>query len=544
MVDWQKHKAHREAVMQAHGQYVGIFDKNWEPVLDVEDWLEAEWGGIFADVGNMSMTLPGEISPGVVNPVVDYLLRNDLRNLDKGGSLDALIHGAVHVVVERPNLKRRCYRILEINPRGGDPQGNPAEVELSGVDSMEHLKHLPLWADPSNRSKVVQLQWEDRQDGSAEKVSRKLIGRNLIGYQQPSLLDNMFAWTGSYTSPSQWRRFTPSMHPVICSPVMSGNRSEWCVVSARWDNAWDLLKATWAAAGVQPLAWLWLPGDPQPFPSYTTLSLPTTIIDFAPRATVTGAAGIVGQAFRQLRRTISSDDFITSTTEFADVDARNSDGRRPWVVYTLLDALDVNLRKSTDHRWVVGGKSPDMVNKAANIGIKTAFAAAIAAVPGLGPPIAEALKGGAELLAEMSADRLFVLNEYVDKNRQFHYGRSRFTAISKTGEANTVESLQKAWQAKQETEGGISAEFSIDSPDPYLPGRDFDLGDTIGVTAWGVVWAAYVSGLTWTSKPGQEVGWQLRIGDYASLASPGELYQANKENIRAVIGRLAVTKGG
>ena len=506
--------------------------------------MEAEWGGIFADVGNMSMTLPGEIAPGVANPVVDYLLRDDLRNLDKGGSLDALIHGAVHVVVERPGLKRRCYRILEINPRGGDPQGNPAEVELTGVDSMEHLKHLPLWADPSNRSKVVQLQWEDRQDGSAEKVSRKLIGRNLIGYQQPSLLDSMFSWTAGYTSPRQWRGFNPSMHPVICSPVMSGNRSEWCVVSARWDNAWDLLKATWAAAGVQPLAWLWLPGDPQPFPAYTTLSLPTTIIDFAPRATVTGAAGIVGQAFRQLKRTISSDDFITSATEFADVDVRNSDGRSPWVVYTLMDALDVNLRKSTVHRWLVGGKSPDMVNKAANIGIKTAFAAAIAAVPGIGPPIAESLKGGAELLAEMSADRLFVLNEYVDKNRQFHYGRSRFTAISKTGEANTVESLQKAWQAKQETEGGISAEFSIDSPDPYLPGRDFDLGDTIGATAWGVVWAAYVSGLTWTSKPGSQVGWTIRIGDYSSLASPGELYQANKENVRAVLGRLAVTKGG
>ena len=544
MVNWQQHKAHREAVMQAHGQYVGLYDKNWEPVLDIEDWLEAEWGGIFADVGNMSMTLPGEVSPGVVNPVVDYLLRNDLRNLDKGGSLDALIHGAVHVVVERPGLKRRCYRILEINPRGGDPQGNPAEVELTGVDSMEHLKHLPLWADPSNRSKVVQLQWEDRQDGSAEKVSRKLIGRNLIGYQQPSLLDSMFSWTAGYTAPAQWRGFNPSMHPVICSPVMSGNKSEWCVVSARWDNAWDLLKATWAAAGVQPLAWLWLPGDPQPFPAYTTLSLPTTIIDFAPRATITGAAGIVGQAFRHLKRTISSDDFITSTTEFADVDIRNSDGRRPWVVYTLMDAPDVTLRKSTDHRWLVGGKSPDMVNKAANIGIKTAFAAAVAAIPWIGAPIAEVIKGGGELLAELSADRLFVLNEYVDKNRQFHYGRSRFTAISKTGEANTVESLQKAWQAKQETEGGISAEFSIDSPDPYLPGRDFDLGDTIGITAWGVVWAAYVSGLTWTSKPGNEVGWQLRIGDYSSLASPGELYQANKENVRAVIGRLAVTKGG
>lgn len=544
MVDWQLHKAHREAVMQIHGQYVGLYDKNWEPVLDIEDWVDAEWGGTFADVGNMSMTIPGEISPGVVNPVVDYLLRDDLRRLDEGGRLDALIHGAVHVVVERPGLRRRCYRILEISPRGGDPEGNPAEVELAGVDSMEHLKHLPLWADPSNRSKVVQAQWEDRQDGSAEKVSRKLIGRNLIGYQQPSLLASMFSWTDKYTTPAQWRGFNPSMHSVICSPVMSGNHSEWCVVSARWDNAWDLLKATWAAAGVQPFAWLWLPGDPQPFPEYTTLSLPTTIIDFAPRATVTGAAGIVGQAFRQLKRTISSDDFITSTTEFADVDVRTSDGRKPWVVYTLMDAPSVKVRKSTDHRFLVGGKSPDMVNKVVNIGIKSAIAAAVSAVPVIGGPAAEAIKGGGELVAEMSADRLFVLNEYVDRNRQFHYGRSRFTAISKPGEANTVDSLQKAWQAKQETEGGISAEFSIDSPDPYLPGRDFDLGDTIGITAWGVVWAAHVSGLTWTSKPGNEVGWQLRIGDYASLASPGELYQANKENIRAVIGRLAVTKGG
>lgn len=530
--------------MRAHGQYVGLYDKNWEPVLDIEDWGDAEWGGTFADVGSMKMTLPGEVSPGVVNPVVDYLLRDDLRRLDEGGRLDALIHGAVHVVVERPGLRRRCYRILEISPHGGDPEGNPAEVELAGVDSMEHLKHLPLWADPSNRSKVVQAQWEDRQDGSAEKVSRKLIGRNLIGYQQPSLMASMFSWTDKYTTPAQWRGFNPSMHPVVCSPVMSGNRSEWCVVSARWDNAWDLLKATWAAAGVQPFAWLWLPGDEQPFPSYTTLSLPTTIIDFAPRATVTGAAGIVGQAFRQLKRTISSDDFITSTTEFADVDVRTSDGRKPWVVYTLMDAPSVQVRKSTDHRFLVGGKSPDMVNKVVNIGIKSAVAAAVSAVPVIGGPAAEAIKGGGELVAEMSADRLFVLNEYVDRNRQFHYGRSRFTAVSKPGEANTVDSLQKAWQAKQETEGGISAEFSIDSPDPYLPGRDFDLGDTIGVTAWGVVWAAYVSGLTWTSKPGNEVGWQLRIGDYASLASPGELYQANKENIRAVIGRLAVTKGG
>lgn len=543
MVDWAQHRAHREAVKSEHGQWVGLLDKNWEPIMDIEDWEEAEWGAVFADVGNMTMTLPGEIAPGVENPVVDYLLRNSLRTLDQTRRLDSLIHESFHVAVERPGLRRRCYKILDLEPKGGDAN-TPATLTISGVDSIEHLKHLPLWADPSNRSKVVQLQWEDRQDGTAEKVSRKLIGRNLIGYQQPSILGTTFGWTNSYTDPAQWKKFNPTMHPIICSPVMSGNKSEWCLVSARWDNAWDLMKATWQAAGLLPIAWLWLPGDEQPFPEYATLSLPTTIIDFSPRATTSGAAGLIGQGFRQLKRTISSDDYISSVTEFADVEVRNVDGRKPWVVYTLLEGPTLKIRKSTDSRFLVGGKSPDIVNKLTKTGIKAFGAALVAGIPGIGPSIAEAIKGGTELAAEMSADRLFVLNEFEDQNRAAWHGRSKFTSLSKTGEANSVESLQKAWQAKSETEGSVTADFSIDGIDPYLPGRDFDLGDTIGVTAWGVVWAAYVSGLTWTSKPGETVGWSVRIGDYDSLASPGELYQKNKENVRAVIGRLAVSRAG
>ena len=540
MVSWEQHKAHREAVADAHGQWVGLVDKDWVPIMDVEDWLSAEWPSVFAETGSMKMVLPGELDGGVRNPVVDYLLTNDLGNLDDVPTLDALLHSAVHIVVERPGLDRRCYRILEIVPEGG--QDNPATVTITGVDLIEHLKHLPLWANPSNRSKVVQAQWQDTQDGPAEKVSRKLIGRNLIGYFQPSMLRDSRWMTDGYSKTERWSALQPNMHPIICSPIESGNDSEWCEISARWDNAWDLVKGTWDAAGILPIARLWWPGDAQPFPQHTKLQLPTVVIDFSPRATVTGAAGFVGQGLRHLRRKISSDDAITSVVDFTDVGLRQRDGRAPWVVYTLPEGPEVTIRKSTDHRFLVGGKAPDMVNKAVKIGVKSAVAALVAAVPGIGPPTAELIKGGGELAAELTADRLLNLNEYIDRNRQAHYGRSAYVSLAKPGEANSVESLQKAWGAKTETEGGVSIQFTLDSPDPYLPGRDFDLGDTIGVTAWGVVYAAYVSELTWTSEPGTPVGWEISLGNLAALANPEELFAQNLAQVRAVIARLNLTR--
>ena len=547
MVSWDEHKAHREKVMALHGQWVGLVDRDWVPVMDVEDWISAEWPSVFAETGSMSMVLPGELDGGVRNPVVDYLLTNDLEHLANGASLDALLHSAVHIVVERPGLDRRCYRILEIVPEGGDD--NPATVTITGVDLIEHLKHLPLWADPSNRSKVVQAQWQDTQDGNAEKVSRKLIGRNLIGYFQPSMLHQAFdqalgafTMTKDYSDPKRWEKMVPNMHPIICSPIESGNPSEWCEISARWDNAWDLCKGTWDAAGILPIARLWWPGDDQPFPNHTMLQLPTVVIDFSPRATVTGAAGFIGQGMRHIKRTISSDDYITSSVEFSDVGLRQRDGRDPWVVYTLPEGPQVTIRKSMDHRFLVGGKAPDLVNKTAKVAVKSGIAALIAAVPGIGPPTAEAIKGGGELAAELTADRLLNLNEHVDKNRQAHYGRSAFVSLAKPGEANSMESLQKAWGAKTETQGGVSIQFELDNPAPYLPGRDFDLGDTIGMTAWGVVYAAYVSELTWTSEPGRPVGWKIALGDLAALRNPEELFATNLEQVRAVIGRLNLSR--
>ncbi len=120
-----------------------------------------------------------------------------------------------------------------------------------------------------------------------------------------------------------------------------------------------------------------------------------------------------------------------------------------------------------------------------------------------------------------------------------YHGRSGYLSVAKTGQANSFEAIQKAWQAKTETAGSLSVEFMIEDPGPYLPGRDFDLGDVVGVRCWGVIWAAYVSELTWTSEPGRPVGWKVTLGNFSALMDPEALLAVNAGTVRAIIGRLA-----
>jgi len=548
-VDWAAHRMHRQQVIQAEGQYVCLLDRNWEPVMDIGDWISADWGGEFENTGSMTMVFSGFLNAPngevVGNPVTEFLISAGVEDFSDASSLNELFHSAFHVMVERPagdRVARRVYRILGIEPEGGRIW--PNKVTVTGVDMVEHLKHLPLWADPSNRGKVIQLQFSDIQSGSVEEVSRKLVGRNLIGYQQPSMLSQAFdgklgSWsmTDDYTNPDRWKVCEPDLHSVICAPVSSGMKSEFCVVEARWDNAWDLLKASWEAGGVMPIVTLWLPGDPQPFPEHTTLRLPTAIIDFKPRATVSGAVAIIGQAWNSLMRKIA-DDGISSAIDFASQEIPGMDGRKPWVVYDFEDAPKVSIRKSFDHTVLVGSKSSKTVNTLIQSGLKAAFAAIVAGIPGLGPAASELIKGGGDAIAKLSADRFLNLNEYTDEQRKKYHGRSGYISVMKAGQANTMESLQKAWQAKEETNGGLSVEFKVDSVEPYVPHRDFEIGDTIGFTAWGQVWAAYVSAITWSSSPDEPVGFDVKLGDINALKDVDALMHDSIESIRSAFSRL------
>ena len=120
-------------------------------------------------------------------------------------------------------------------------------------------------------------------------------------------------------------------------------------------------------------------------------------------------------------------------------------------------------------------------------------------------------------------------------------GRSGYLAVAKQGEANSLDAIQKAWQAKTETNGGLTIEFSLDDGYPYMPGRDFQIGDTVGIGAWGEVWAAYVSSIEWTSSPGEPVGFSVVVGDIRQVQDPEALFASNMETIKGRLSRLTAT---
>ena len=92
MVNWDAHKAHRTAVMKSRWQWVGILDRNWEPIMTIEDWESATWESVFGDTGSMQMEFLGHLPDGSRNPVVETLLMADLTELDNPASMEQLFH--------------------------------------------------------------------------------------------------------------------------------------------------------------------------------------------------------------------------------------------------------------------------------------------------------------------------------------------------------------------------------------------------------------------------------------------------------------------
>ena len=58
-----------------------------------------------------------------------------------------------------------------------------------------------------------------------------------------------------------------------------------------------------------------------------------------------------------------------------------------------------------------------------------------------------------------------------------------------------------------------------------------------------MLFRSYVSELTWTSEPGEPVGWTISLGDYSKIADLDALLARNAESVRGVVGRLSTFVG-
>ncbi len=504
--DWASWRAARDTEHAAGRRTVWLLDNQMEPVCSLSGFLEGTYGDSCNAPGSLSIKLPGD------HPAVSDLLMIDQAT---AGNPRALLDQWFWIVVETPNY-RVAYRLTEVElvqEEGAD------SVTVLGEGLWEHLNHLPLWASPS-LPLVAQLKYADVQAGDSLRVLKSYLHRNLAREFQPSMLGSWDMW-----STSTWSRMSPGSWPLIVNPVHESTTTEWTVLDSRFNTAGEMFKATLDAAGLLLTVDLWLPGDPQPFPQHATLSTPTIVMDVKPRAFDTSSTGRLGDVIRGIRATIAGD----QTTKALVLDDSWFTGQNPsaWCVWSADHMKGVThrlvVKKSTDSRVIVGGRSPQIVNSLIAAGSAALWQGIGAGIGAFFPPLAPfAAAAGAfigHMQGELLKDKLFAWAEYPAFTRGTAHGPYRYRGIVKPGDGFSLSSLQQGFTALQETQGSVSTEFTVGDGAPYVLGRDFRVGDQAAVVSLGIIFATYVQSWTVTVKRGGD-DVSLGLGDPRLRESP------------------------
>ncbi|AIT60168.1 hypothetical protein [Corynebacterium doosanense] len=504
--DWTSWRSARDAEHAAGQRTVWLFDNQMVPVCSLSGFLEGSYGDACNAAGALNIKLPGN------HPAVPEILMIDQATT---GNPKALLDQWFWIVVETPSY-RVTYRLAEIELLQEDGADS---VAVLGEGLWEHLHHMPLWASPS-LPLAAQLKYADVQAGDSLRVLKSYLHRNLAREFQPLMLAAWDLW-----SPLTWSGINPSSWPLMVSPIHESTTTEWTVLDSRFNSAGEMFSATLDAAGLLLTIELWLPGDEQPFPSHATLSTPTMILDIKPRAFDTSSTGRIGDVIRGIRATITGD----QTTKALVLDDSWFTGQNPnaWCVWSADHMKGIThrlvVKKSTDSRVIVGGRSPQIVNSliaAASSAMWQGIGAGIgAAFPPLAPFAAAAGAFIGHMQGELLKDKLFAWIQYPAYARGQAHGPYRYRGIVKPGDGFSLSSLQQGFTALQETQGSVSTEFTVGDGQPYVLGRDFRTGDQAAVISLGIIFATYVESWTVTvHRGGDDVA--LGMGDPRLRESP------------------------
>lgn len=533
MFDWNRWRNDIALSAKAFGRSIWLIGRDGIPYCELRGWINHDFGDSAIDVAE------GRVTVFADNDVVPWLLAMRDIGLINGSppDMDALLHEAVHMVVQDDTGEQWGYRVHEISIEVGGKHGGT--VEIIGLRPVEHFKHIVLKSNP-NSPNEFQLMWSDIRWGSSLKILKEYIHVNLERRFQPLAL--LGQW--NLSAPSAWSRVDPARWPVIMNPTLPARATEWAVIEARYDNAWDALVGTAHAAGLMLTAEYWFPGQPQPAPDHFTLTQPTIVLNIVDRSFHNGATGTLADPFRAIARTFSS----LGSSELSDVPifdptaAATASGLQPWVVWRPTEYQAVSrlvIKKSTDKTAFIGGRSPAAVNTILSVGVKALAAGLGSLVPGIGPFLATII---GEIGSEAVKDRILAFMSFDHRRRMAYHGRLGYLEISKPGEAYSISGVQQAVAAFEETDGGISFEIAVIDDAPYKGGRDYHTGDQVGVEVLGLILASFVSERHKVGARGQ-LGATVGLGDPRLRESQGAMLTRNLETFGGIANRIKTQLG-
>ncbi|EEI16246.1 hypothetical protein [Corynebacterium lipophiloflavum] len=532
MTNW---KTTRDATHN-HGDGWGfwLLDKDMEPLCSL--------------AGMQSVTLSEEVNATTVckiemrgdHPAVALLL--PLANLDPaapGMTWNALVDDAQWIMAEGPRgaVERLVFRVARITDR--------AETQTPGVVTVEakslyrYVEKIACRADPNNPL-WAQLRYHDFRAGDSLRVIKEYLMVNLMKDFQPRAITGWDLWAAS-----NWSNLNPDLWAAIVNPTHASTSTQHAVLDARFDMASELFAETLAAAGLMLTVDLWLEGDDQPFSTHTTLRRPTLIVDVKTRQFDTSTTGTALDFFRGLVRSFSQENNAPAIG--LGTTPATAAGRLPWVVWRPEHMAgiisDFTVVKSEDSRVIVGGRSPEVINKLLGAGSKAIFQGLAAGLAAIFPPFAPLIVAAGlflgEVIGESMKDKLFAWAQFEHAVRRAAHGRFAYREQVGAGDGWTLSALQQGFSMLQQGAGMINVGFEVGEVSPYRWGRDYRVGDQQGVVHRGVVFSTYVSAvtLTWT----QATGWRetVSLGDPRAIESWTKAYARSIKAISNKANRLA-----
>lgn len=531
-VNWldQRNAAHSTG----DGWGLWLTDKHFNPVADLHGCNSLSFEDKVNAVGVMEITLPGD------HPAVAALLPLDLERVGAPEAMwGALVDSGQFLIFEGPGgaSERIVGRVARITDTRG--QGGHGTVTVEAKTLYRHVEKIACYPTPG-APLVAQLKYRDYRAGDSLRVIKEYLLVNLMREFQPGLrlgwkLWDMGAWR-SLVDPSRW--------PLIVNPVHASNTTQNTVLDARMDLAADLFSETLDAAGLLLTANLWLPGDKQPEGFPVTLTTPIIILDVVPRQFDTSTTG-GGLDF--LRGLVRSFDRSNNAPRRGLGDTKaTAAGVYPWVVWRPEDmgamTSDFTVVKSEDSHVIVGGRSPEVLNKAISAGTKAAFHGLAGGLAAAFPQFSILIGAAGEFFGEAAAsslqDKLFAWQEFSDSVRMEAQGPYRYRTSVGSGDGWTLSAWQQAFQMLQQGAGMMSVGFTTSAQTIYKWGRDYRAGDQQGLVHRGALFATYVSEakLSWSVSSGWRE--ELTLGDPRARESWARGYARSLKSISNAVSRV------
>lgn len=515
-----------------------LLDRFMEPVGTLSGHLGWSAGEAVNEVTTITITLPDD------HPIFPVVLPfAGLSGADPQSAWANLADVGYYIMVEGPggHKDRLVYRLQRMTD-----QPSKKQFVLEGTHSQRYMDLFPMWADPDNNL-IYQASYYDFRRGDSLRVLKEYLLVNMVREFQPGGVSGNDPWAAG-----SWSGVNPSLWPAMVNPVHQSTTTAQTVLDARFDQASDLFKETLDGAGLMLTVDLWLPGDPQPAPSHVTLTEPIWWIDIVTRQFDTSTTGDWNDFLTGLKRSFDQEN-NAPIMGLGDTPATAA-GVLPWVVWRPEDIArvtsDVTIKKSEYANVIVGGRSPEALNKMIDAAtsvtgsiIGDLIYTAASAVPIIGPVLAPVGRAIAEwfidAIGNAMQDKLFAWQEFTNDNRKALMGPySPRTAIG-AGDGYTLEAWQQGFQLLKQGAGSVSVGFVVDGDSPYEWGTHYRRGDQQGFVHRGLIFATYVHSVELScAGPGQKVIAKPQLGDPRTRESALALQQRSIKSINNAVQRV------